>query len=331
MCFVSEGIGGVGFGRCPRTILCATTSVEKELGIKVGFEVEFMCLNTNGTPLEDCVEGWASMAALRNRCLPIIEEIVEILELSGIEVYQFHSEIGKGMFEISTGPLPPIEAVDAWVYTRETVKTLFSKHSIVATLHPSPISQHSGVGVHVHISVSASANTCDSFLAGILSRLPALCAFSLPVEDSYKRVNDFESEAGAYVAWGSENRDVPIRKIKTGHWEIRCCDGTANIYLMLAAFLASGIEGSKADTRLVWKDCLGNPSNADNEWRTLLGIQRELPKSLRESLKELKESDWSKLGLDQAARTYAKIKEQELIDSHNFSEDACKALMIRHF
>lgn len=331
MCFVSEGIGNVGFNRCPRTILSAACNAGKELGVKVGFEVEFICLNTDGAPLEDCIAGWSSMGALRNRCLPILEEIVQILELSGIEVYQFHSEGTTAMFEISTGPLPPIQAVDAWVYTRETVKTLFAKHSIIATLHPSPTPQHYGIGAHIHLSISASGEICDTFLGGIISRLSALCAFSLPLEESYKRVNDFESEAGAYVAWGTENRDVPIRKIGTGHWEIRCCDGSANMYLVLAAIISSGVEGARVGEELVWGDCQGNPSSADPHWRRLLGIQEALPKDLRESLKALRDFDWSNMGLDQAVTTYAKIKEQELISLQSLSEDERRALMIRQF
>ena len=121
--------------------------------------------------------------------------------------------------------------------------------------------------------------------------------------ESYERVNDFGSESGAYVAWGTENRDVPIRKIRTGHWEIRCCDGAANMYLVLAAFIASGLEGLKEGKELIWKDYLGCPSSAEEQERVMSGIQMSLPKALPESLKALEEFDWNELGLAQAVIT----------------------------
>lgn len=331
MCFVCEGNGNARFRRCPRTILAEIASQGKDLAIKIGFELEFQCLNPDGTSLEDCMASWSNSAAMRNRCWPIIEEIVNILTLSGIEVYQFHSEGTKGMFEISTGPLPVLEAVDAWIYTRETIKTLFFKHNIIATLHPSPHAQHHGTGAHFHLSISASESTCDSFLAGILERLPALCAFALPLEVSYRRVNDFKSEAGAYVAWGTENRDVPIRKIRSGRWEVRCCDATANMYLVLAGFLASGIQGAKSRAKLAWKDCIGCPSSEDEVWRASAGIVKTLPISLSESLQALRDTDWVELGMQDAATTFAKIKEREITTLRKMNEEELRAIMIRNF
>ena len=331
MCFVYEGIGEAGFSRCPRTILSNIASRGKDLDIKVGFELEFRCLNPDGTSLDDCVASWSNSAAMRNCCWPIIEEIVKTLTLSGIEVYQFHSEGTKGMFEISTGPLPVLEAVDNWIYTRETIKALFFKHNIIATFHPSPQEQHHGTGAHFHVSISAPESTCDSFLAGILERLPAVCGFALPLEASYKRVNDFKSEVGAYVAWGTENRDVPIRKIRPGRWEVRSCDATANMYLALAGYLGSGIQGIQNNAELVWKDCIGRPSSEDAAWRASTGIVKRLPTNLSESLQALRESDWVDLGMQSAATTFAKIKEQEITVLRKMPEDDLRAIMIRNF
>lgn len=57
--------------------------------------------------VEDCVSGFSTVARLRNACFPIVGKVVEILEMAGIEVHQFHTECVARMFEISTGPLPP--------------------------------------------------------------------------------------------------------------------------------------------------------------------------------------------------------------------------------
>jgi glutamine synthetase len=333
MCFVFEGSGNVGFSRCPRTILSnLIVSARKTTELEVGFELEFMCLNPDGSELVDCLIGWSTAAGLRNRCIPIIENLILLLQKSGIEVQQFHTEGPRGMFEISTGPLPPLEAVDALIYTREAVKTLFAREGVIATCHPSPQKVHYGVGAHIHISVAPGTDSiANAFLEGMLSRLPAVCAFSLPLEDSYKRVNDFMSEAGAYVAWGTENRDVPIRKIRTGHWELRCCDGAANMYLALAAFIAAGIQGLKDGKELPWQDIIGCPSTKNENERVALGIERKLPTNLTESLAALDEVDWDESGMKEAVSRYAMIKRHELTSLKKLSDDEQRALLIRLF
>ena len=142
MCYVSEGHGAFGRDRCPRTLL-ERSMFAAGGGIKCGFEVEFICLNLDGTTLNDCMDGFSTAAGLRNPCFLILEDIVLGLEAAGISVLQFHTEDNKGMFEISTGPLPPLDAVDTWVYTREAVKALFAKHTIIATMNPFPVRTHS--------------------------------------------------------------------------------------------------------------------------------------------------------------------------------------------
>lgn len=331
MCYVSEGIGNAAFKRCPRTILRNVAKRGEDLEIKLGFEVEFRCFNPDGTSPDDCIASGSNSAAMRNRCWPIIEDIVKCLELSGISVLQFHPEGTKGMFEISTGPLPIVQAVDTWVYTRETIKTMFFKNNIIATLHPSPTTEHHGIGAHFHVSIAGSEATGNGFLAGILSRLPALCAFALPLETSYRRVNDFKSECGAWVAWGTQNRDVPIRKVQPRRWEVRCCDGAANMYLAVAAFMAAGIHGARTGSPLVWKDCFGCPSSESEEWRSQHGIVTKLPSSLRESLQAMKECHWEELDMEAAARSFVKIKERELIALPKLSEADTRHIMIRNF
>ncbi len=45
------------------------------------------------------------------------------------------------------------------------------------------------------------------------------------------------------MAWGTQNRETPLRRIKSGRWEIRCLDGLANMYFALSAILAAGMLG----------------------------------------------------------------------------------------
>lgn len=86
---------------------------------------------------------WSSSLALRSDSLgkKIVEEIYDVLTGSGIEVQQFHAESAPSQYEIVTGPLPPVEAVDALVFTRDTIYNIAAKHGARATLYPKVYSQ----------------------------------------------------------------------------------------------------------------------------------------------------------------------------------------------
>jgi glutamine synthetase len=121
-------------------------------------------------------------------------------------------------------------------------------------MSPKPIdSKPLANGQHMHLSLQPTSPLLeDSFLAGILKRLPGLCGFCLPLEVSYERLKP--NEAGLSVAWGTDSRLVPIRKVKPIHWEIRCIDVTANMYSTLAAILGAGLLGLAGKESLIWPD-----------------------------------------------------------------------------
>jgi len=51
-------------------------------------------------------------------------------------VQMYHSEAAPGQYEVITGPLPPLQAVDALIHTRMTIFNVASKHGLRATLAP---------------------------------------------------------------------------------------------------------------------------------------------------------------------------------------------------
>ena len=55
---------------------------------------------------------------------------------------------------------------------------------------------------------------------------------------------------------GTENKDLAVRKIRNriGYWEIRCADFTANMYLVLGAWITAGSLGVREKSQLWWKD-----------------------------------------------------------------------------
>jgi glutamine synthetase len=298
MCFVKEkGIwDGKGFKRCPRSRLQELTEdVKAKHGMEflVGVEIEFFIMEASKDvlppgPVKSNTNTF-SAASLRNEYLPILEEIVRTLGKVGILVRQFHSEGESGFFEISTEPLPPLQAADALIYSQEAIKTICFKHGLHATMHPKPFEKLSGVGSHMHLSMSRTDKE-ESFLAGMLESWAALAAFYMPRFDSYTRVMP-----GQLVFWSAMNRTAAIRKIKSGHWELRGVDGTANPYLTLLAILTAGMLGFESEKelsmrdpkKLVWKGIEGeralDPKDVGD-----FGIKDKFATSLKDALELLK-------------------------------------------
>ncbi|KAE8148197.1 hypothetical protein BDV25DRAFT_168577 [Aspergillus avenaceus] len=61
-------------------------------------------------------------------------------------------------------------------------------------------------------------------------------------------------EAGTSVGWGTENRGCPVRKVGTGHWELRIADATSNMYMTLAAIIGAGMLGLRDGRLCHWPD-----------------------------------------------------------------------------
>ena len=89
--------------------------------------------------------GWFSTFALPTGSAETraVEEMVENLISSGVEVQSYHAESSPGQYEIITGPLPPMKAVDALIHTRETIFHVAHKYGLRATFVPRPFSEHS--------------------------------------------------------------------------------------------------------------------------------------------------------------------------------------------
>jgi glutamine synthetase len=81
---------------------------------------------------------------------------------------------------------------------------------------PKPLLDGPTNGIHLHMSVDKLARShTDNFLAGILSHMRSLCAFRMANFDGYVRTT--KDAAGAWVGFGTENRDLPVRKISEQH------------------------------------------------------------------------------------------------------------------
>ncbi|KAM5434844.1 hypothetical protein McanMca71_007633 [Microsporum canis] len=291
MCSVAEHLPvqpELNWNYCPRKAL--KTVVEKaekllQVHLLVGFEVEFQIMKASADgKLEPHSSGMGrcAISGLRDPCVAHIQEVVQMLIGAGIGVGAFQTEGDRGQYEIALEPQSPLRAIDELILVHDTLKSVFARHGLVATMAPRPVASHKQMaGQHTHISLNPP-NKEASFLAGMLRRLPGLCAFFLPYDLSYERVQPYL--AGHIVAWGSENRAVAIRQIKTGHWELRCVDATANMYVALAAVISAGTIGCINEEELVWPD-----TGFITEHFPTSGTE-PLPKSLTASLEQLNKS-----------------------------------------
>lgn len=213
---------------------------------------------------------------------------------------------GLVLFQVVSGPLTPLDAADALIFTREIITNVAAKHGLHATFAPRPFMTSAGSSVHGHISVHSSnedgkkvpsqlSRYEEWFLAGMLEHLPAIAALSLPTPPSYKRVVDGVWSGGTYVSYGTENREAPVRLTNAAspssrNFELRFIDGTANPYLALAAIIGAGLDGIKTKQVLATKDC-GQKSAAEltEDERQEMGITNRLPLSVEQARKNLQE------------------------------------------
>lgn len=288
---------------CPRTNLnrivkYATEELKTEF--LVGFETEFILLTTTRPSIQaPNNHGWSRTAAFASGTseLKVLEEIADALATSGIELQMFHSEAAPGQYEVVTGPLPPLEAADALVHTRETIYNIASKHGMRATLAPRLNADSCGTGAHAHISVHSTTGASppsehhpstlttheSRFLAGLMRHLPSVIAFTLPLPQSYERMKDGIWSGGTWACWGDEHKDVPVRLTnahspQTRNFEVKTVDGTANPHLVLAGLISAGIIGIRDQLELTVEGC-GESSGAglSEAERAEKGIVRRLP------------------------------------------------------
>ncbi len=188
-----------------------------------------------------------------------------------------------------------MEAADALIHTREIIYNTAAAHGLRATFAPKAMLNGLGNGAHSHISVHSTRpgneksekgmNKLEStFLAGVMTHLPSLPAFTLPTPASYKRVGDGVWSGGTYVCWGTENRECPVRLTNatsptSRRFEMRFLDGTANPHLALAGILASATLAFRSGYNLTLSDCSGTKTAAQmtEAERLQLGIHKRMP------------------------------------------------------
>lgn len=239
--------------------------------VRAAFEVEWCVSRGPGDDFVPACQGPAYGMTRLVELSDYVREVHEALAAQGIDVDQIHPEYAAGQYEVSVAAQDPVGAADTAVLVRETIRAVSVRHGLRATFAPKVLADDVGNGGHVHLSLWRHGSNAmsggggrfeltpegESFIAGILLRLPALLAVGAPSVASYLRLVP-SHWAGAFACWGLENREAAVRFV-TGAFgdrrhaanvEVKCFDAAANPYLAVAALLACGRAGLTSAAQL---------------------------------------------------------------------------------
>ena len=105
----------------------------------VGFEIEFILLKSTLPDAEPIgSHDWSTTASIYTGSTGaiVLEEIADALQAGGVELQMYHAEAAPGQYEVVTGPLSPLQAADALVYSHEVIYNIANKHKLRATFAP---------------------------------------------------------------------------------------------------------------------------------------------------------------------------------------------------
>ena len=189
-------------------------------------------------------------------------EMLLVLEDLGIAVECQHHEVATGgQAEIDMRFQPLLLMGDQLMWFKYVLKNVAARNGYTVTFMPKSLFEDNGTGMHPHISIwkdgeptfagdryAGVSDTALYAIGGILKHARALCAFTNPTTNSYKRlVPGFEAPVN--LAYSSRNRSAAVRipmyspSPKAKLIEFRTPDPSCNGYLAFSAILMAAIDG----------------------------------------------------------------------------------------
>jgi glutamine synthetase type III len=325
-------ITGGAIEQTPRLTLQRVLAQAEAQGyrVKTGVECEYFLLNSTGKGLADerdradkpCYDQQALM-----RRFDVIAEICDAMMAMGWEPYQNDHEDANGQFEMNWKYADALVTADRHTFFKYMVKSIAENHGYRATFMPKPFAKLTGNGCHTHLSVwdlAGNQNLFDDeqgdlglskvayqFIGGVLHSAQAICAYSNPTVNSYKRLNAAMTTSGATwspttVSYGGNNRTHTIRIPDRGRFEFRLPDGAANPYLLPAALIAAGLDG------IAQQRNPGDRSDVNSYTESVAPTTQRLPQNLLDALRQLETNEVliDRFGKESIA-SYVKLKNQE--------------------
>lgn len=230
---------------------------------KIGAECEFYLFETDesGEPTNKTLDrgGYFDISPL-DKGENIRREICLCLEEMGIKPESSHHEQGPGQNEIDFQYSDALSCADNMLTFKSVVKAIAARNGLFASFMPKPLPQAAGSGLHVNISLSRNgfnifknvasgrSDIAESFIAGVLLKIPEITLFLNPLCNSFERFGSFE--APKYISWSHQNRSqlvrIPAAIGERVRMELRSPDPSINPYLAFALIMEAGIEGIEA-------------------------------------------------------------------------------------
>ena len=324
----------------PRLVLKRMLQRAEEKGylIKTGVECEYFLLSADSHEIADSrdrsIKPCYDQQSLMRR-YDIVGEICDGMLDLGWKPYQNDHEDANGQFEMNWAYSDALVTADRHAFFKYMAKSIAEQHGFRATFMPKPFGNLTGNGCHTHVSVWDSVSKTNlfkemdedlelsplayQFIGGVLESASALCAFSNPAVNSYKRINSPVTLSGATwspntISYGGNNRTHMIRIPDFDRFELRLADGAANPYLLPAAIVAAGLNGieNKIDPGdRAENNNYTNPLPADKS--------KQLPANLLDALRSLENSKVFKESLGESfVASYLKLKHQQWSDYSSY-------------
>ncbi|AMV72037.1 type I glutamate--ammonia ligase [Desulfuromonas carbonis] len=188
-------------------------------------------------------------------------EMVQVLQSVGMRIEAAHHEVATGgQNEIDMRFDSLLKMGDTLQWFKYIVKNVAVRNGKTVTFMPKPLYGDNGSGMHCHQSLWKDGTNLFAgdgygglskmamyYIGGIMKHAKALCAFTNPSVNSYKRlVPGFEAPVN--LAYSNRNRSASLRipvtsNPKSKRVEYRTPDPSCNGYLAFAAQLMAGLDG----------------------------------------------------------------------------------------
>jgi glutamine synthetase len=236
------------------------------------------------------------------------QEIVSILQKTGVRFEKMHHEVTPSQHEINLGARPPLQAADRTILFTYVAKRVADGQGLHATFMPKPFNDQNRSALHMHLSARGPkgehvffeegregdlSDTARWFIGGVTKYARETSIVMAATFNSYKAYI-VGREAPIVRGWGLRNRSSMVRvpystRPESKRIEIRSPDPSGNIYLQMATYIGMGLQGIRDKL-----DCGAADvgSNYDDAGTGKLWDERFLPRSMYEALVEAERSEF---------------------------------------
>ncbi len=261
--------GGAPIEAAPRTILKRQIERAAKAGfsVKMASELEFYLLREtyesaqkkafhNLEHFGSYIEDYHIFQGAKEE--PVVGDIRNLMEASGIPVETSKGEWGPGQHEINLGYSTALQMADWHTFYKHGAKEIAMAKGAAITFMAKFDSRLAGSSCHIHASLWDAAGRRPlfpeggkpsrlfrHFLAGQMSLAREWSYFYAPTINSYKRYQS-ATFAPTRIAWARDNRTCGFRAVGQGpslRIENRIPGADANPYLAFAATIAAGLYG----------------------------------------------------------------------------------------